>query len=204
MMTTLRSRTARTAAIGLTLATILALSACAASAPEVTSPSAAPETSEVPTVSAPEPSATASATPEAPIVVPEELEFSTTIVTSGDALEGTSLAGKNTVLWFWAPWCPICQAESGTVAKAMAELPDDVTMIGVAGQSDVPAMQEFIDNFGVEGFEHIADVDGSVWASFGVTYQPAFAFIDADGTVTTVPGSLPRSEIVERANELVS
>jgi thiol-disulfide isomerase/thioredoxin len=36
----------------------------------------------------------------------------------GVDFSGHSLFGKPAVLWFWSPWCPTCQAEAPSVAKA--------------------------------------------------------------------------------------
>ena len=42
-------------------------------------------------------------------------EFSGTTV-SGAAVECSSLEGKPGVVWFWAPWCPTCCAQSVNVS----------------------------------------------------------------------------------------
>ena len=39
--------------------------------------------------------------------VPAALAFRATTV-DGTAFAGAELAGKKTVLWFWAPWCTVC------------------------------------------------------------------------------------------------
>src|SRR3712207_5182699 len=49
--------------------------------------------------------------------VPEQLNFSAKTV-DGQEFSGASLAGKPALLWFWAPWCPKCQAEAPTIAEA--------------------------------------------------------------------------------------
>ena len=46
-------------------------------------------------------------------------------------------------------------------------------------------MQQFIDAFGVDGFPHVNDADGTVWRDYGITYQPSFAFVAADGSIET-------------------
>lgn len=185
----------------LAAAAAITLAACA-------SPAATPPQPSAPTAPVTTPATSAAASPSPaqespePAPVPTQLQFTTTTVADGAAFEGASLAGKNTVLWFWAPWCPVCQAESGTVAAAFAELPEDVTLIGVSGRADVPAMQAFLADYGVSNFQHIADVDGTVWGNFGISYQPAFAFIGADGEITTVPSSMSKAEIIAAAREL--
>jgi len=64
-------------------------------------------------------------------------------------------------------------------------------------------MQEFINKFGVGSFDHIADDDGTVWAEFGVTSQPAFAFINDDGTVKTVVSRLGEERLAEEIAALL-
>lgn len=131
-------------------------------------------------------SATTSAKPENRI--PEELQFTAQTV-DGDPFQGASLAGKDAVLWFWAPWCSDCRREAPHVAAAQAAHAD-VTFVGVAGLGEVPAMQDFVRDYQVGDFVHLADMDGSVWQRFGVVQQPATAFIDSSGSVKVVRGSL--------------
>jgi hypothetical protein len=64
-------------------------------------------------------------------------------------------------------------------------------------------MQAFIDNFEVGSFDHIADDEGAVWAEFGITSQPAFAFINDDGTVKTVVSRLGEERLAEEIAALL-
>ena len=77
-----------------------------------------------------------------------------------------------------------------------------VTFVGVAAQDQASAMQKFVDTYPVKGFTHLADTDGAVWANFGVTYQPAYAFIDPDGGIDVVKASLSQAELTERVPHL--
>ncbi|WP_201774489.1 redoxin family protein [Demequina aurantiaca] len=142
--------------------------------------------------------------PAANIDVPKQLEFTTTTLADGAEFDGVSLAGKDTLLWFWAPWCPTCQAEASEIAAAAANLPEGVSIVGVPGRSDVGAMKEFTAKYGLEDFDHLVDEDGSLWSGFNVAYQPAFAFINDDGTVETLPGSLSAQGVIDAANELAA
>lgn len=77
-------------------------------------------------------------------------------------------------------------------------------VVGVAGRAELDAIQAFIADRGVSGFPHIADDSGDVWSSFDVSSQPAFVFINDDGTVLARTGSLGDSGIDERIEELIA
>ncbi|MDQ2791498.1 MAG: protein disulfide oxidoreductase [Actinomycetota bacterium] len=130
----------------------------------------------------------------------QQLQFTATTL-QGTKFAGQSLAGKPTVLWFWAPWCAVCQHEAPSVAKA-AQANPQVTFVGVAAQDQLPAMKEFVSKYHMGSFTHLADLNGSVWQRFGVTQQPAFAFIGADGAVDVVKGTLSEQALTERLHGL--
>jgi len=134
--------------------------------------------------------------------VNETLKFNATTLT-GDAFDGTSLAGTDAILWFWASWCPTCQAEAPGVAQAAAQLPEGVTMYGVPGNSDQAGMEKFVDDYGLGDIVQIVDADGSLWSTFGVPSQPAFALINDNGEITTIQGSLGLNGILDAANSLL-
>lgn len=131
---------------------------------------------------------------------PGQLEFTTKTLDGAD-FAGQSLAGKPAVLWFWSPWCSTCQREAPSVAKAAQENPQ-VTFVGVAAQDQVPAMKEFVATYKMGGFTQLADLDASVWRKFGVTNQPAFAFVAPDGSVEVVKSTLSEQELAQRLNAL--
>jgi hypothetical protein len=74
----------------------------------------------------------------------------------------------------------------------------------MAGRDELPAINSFISNFGVDGFEHIVDTDGSLWSEFDVASQPAFAFINDDGTVEVVNGAMGLESITTKLDELIT
>lgn len=77
-------------------------------------------------------------------------------------------------------------------------------IIGVPGRDELPAIQAFIDNLGVGGFDHVPDTDGSIWAEYGINSQPAFAFLGADGSVETHIGPLGVDGLNQRIDGLTS
>jgi thiol-disulfide isomerase/thioredoxin len=134
--------------------------------------------------------------------VPAQLQFTAKTI-DGQDFAGESVLGKPAVFWFWAPWCPTCQREAPMVGQ-LADAHADVTFVGVAALDQLPAMQKFVDEYPVKGFSHLADTDGAVWAKFGITQQPAYAFVSADGNIDVVRGSIPEAALTERVTALAN
>lgn len=131
------------------------------------------------------------------------LDF-TVATLAGESFTGSTLAGHDSILWFWASWCPTCQAEAPGVAEALAQLPEGVTLYGVPGKSDQAGMEKFVGDYGLADMTQIVDPDGGLWSAFGVPYQPAFVLINDDGTITTIQGGLGMQGILDAADELAS
>ena len=121
----------------------------------------------------------------------------------GANFDFASISGRPTVLWFWAPWCTICRAEAPEIAKVAADLEGRVMFIGVPGRGERPEMQQFVTDGGVSGLQHVVDADGAIWSKYGVVGQPAFAFIDGDGNVEMINGSLTAEQLKTAARALV-
>lgn len=146
----------------------------------------------------------ASAAPVTPAAAtPEALDFSGTTVVDGAAFQGAALTGKPVVMWFWAPWCTVCRAESPDVAKVAEEFKGKVTFIGIAGRGPVEDMQAFVSETGTGGFIHLADVDGSLWSRFGVVAQPSFVFVASSGEAQSFTGGLGEKDLRDVANQLL-
>jgi thiol-disulfide isomerase/thioredoxin len=130
---------------------------------------------------------------------PDPGPFSFTAATvDGGTLDGESLKHRDVVLWFWAPWCPTCMVEGKDhVAAAIAQMPADVEFIGIAGRSDDrAAMEEFLEWTGTGNATHVMDIDGSIWEGFGVVLQPAFYFVNDDGTAHKAGAGLTTEDIM--------
>jgi hypothetical protein len=78
-----------------------------------------------------------------------------------------------------------------------------VRFVGVPGNDSVEAMQAFVDEYGL-GFPQAVTEDGSLWAGFGVAYQPAWVFVDDDGETTVVPDEIPRADLERTLDDLIA
>jgi thiol-disulfide isomerase/thioredoxin len=119
------------------------------------------------------------------------------------AFDGAALAGGDSVVWFWAPWCTICRAEAPEVAEIAERYGADITLIGVPGRGDLDEMRRFVDDTGTGSLTHVADLGGDIWSAFGVYGQPAFAFIDDGGSVEVFIGGMGGDALAERIDELI-
>ena len=129
------------------------------------------------------------------------LEFTATTV-DGKQFDGRSLAGKPAVLWFWAPWCPVCLQQAPGVRKAVETHGNRVAIVGVAGLDKAAAMPEFIRLAKVQAIPHLSDEPSEVWKRFGITAQSTFVLIDANGKIT-FRGRLDADEIPDRVAALL-
>ena len=119
----------------------------------------------------------------------------------GQQFDAAAVEGP-VVYWFWAPWCTVCRAEAPTVADVAERWDGEVTFVGVASRGPQDDMDAFVTETGTEGIRHIADLDGTIWARFGVSAQPAFVFVDREGSATGWLGGLGEPLLDEVAASL--
>ncbi len=132
--------------------------------------------------------------------VPESLDFTGTTV-SGEAFEGAELAGRPTLLWFWAPWCPTCRGQIPQVARLAADHGGELNVIGIGSLDSTEAIAGFADD--VEGIIHLEDAEGELWKRFGVTEQSSFVLLDADGSVAFEAGYGGSEELDARVEDVL-
>ena len=123
---------------------------------------------------------------------------------NGATFDQASVTGKPVVLWFWAPWCTFCREEGPAVAKLAGEYDGRVAIIGVAGQDTLSAMRSFVAQTKTGGIPHLADVTGTLWRDYGISVQPAFAFISRDGRAQVRVGDLDEQTLRGKVAELAA
>lgn len=75
--------------------------------------------------------------------------------------------------------------------------------VGISGQDDIEEMNSFVTENGVDGFDHVADLNGELWRVFGVSAQPSYVFINDDGTIQRHIGGMASSDLVAQLEELI-
>ncbi|MEJ7726327.1 MAG: redoxin domain-containing protein [Actinomycetes bacterium] len=193
----LDSRLARLFAVGAGMATAATLlGACGAAEPAAKPPP--------PIQTEARSTATSSAdSSEAPAAVPEQLDFTAETV-DGATFDGSSLAGKDALVYFWAPWCSTCRREAPGVVDTVGSY-EELAFVTVGGRSGDPAaMADFVADVGFDNETNVADLSGDIWARFEVTLQPAYAFVDDSGTVEIVSGPLDKDDLGARIDALLA
>jgi thiol-disulfide isomerase/thioredoxin len=99
----------------------------------------------------------------------------------GETFDGRNLEGRPAVLWFWAPWCPTCRAQSSNVSDLAEKYDDRVAVIAVGGLDSTQAIEELAAQ--IPHVTHLVDDQGQVWQHFRVTAQSTYTVIDADGEI---------------------
>jgi thiol-disulfide isomerase/thioredoxin len=134
----------------------------------------------------------------------KKLTFSATTV-AGTAFDSKILLGnKPSVLWFWAPWCAICQNESAAMVAASNRYKNRINFIGVGALGNKAELQEFVTKTGTSVFTNIDDSSGAVWKRFGVVIQPTLVFVDKTGKITTKIGPSTASSLEKNLKTLVA
>ncbi|MGI9084854.1 MAG: redoxin domain-containing protein [Aeromicrobium sp.] len=127
-----------------------------------------------------------------------DLDFAATTL-AGDDFDGGTLEGKPVVLWFWAPWCSSCRAQSGTVDGLAEKYEGRVEVVGVGGLDDAEAIRDMAEN--LPHLTHLVDDAGTVWKHFKVVEQSTFEIISADGEVVA-EGHLDDDELAAVVGDL--
>jgi len=109
-----------------------------------------------------------------------DLDFTGTAL-DGSTFEGSTLKGKPVVLWFWAPWCPTCRAQSSNVSDLAEQYDGEVAVVAVGGLDSASAIGDLATQ--IPHVTHLVDQDGKVWQHFRVTAQSTYTVIDADGEI---------------------
>jgi thiol-disulfide isomerase/thioredoxin len=118
---------------------------------------------------------------------------------NGETFDGQTLQGRPAVLWFWAPWCPTCRAQSDTVSALAEQYDGKVAVIGVGGLDSAGAIKDLAGE--IPNVTHLVDADGTVWRHFGVTAQSSYRVIGADGNIV-VEGYVDNDELITLVEQI--
>jgi thiol-disulfide isomerase/thioredoxin len=138
----------------------------------------------------------------APAVVPASLKF-TGRTLDGKTLDAATMAGKPTILWFWAPWCATCASQAMSISDLQAEFKGRLNILGVAGMGNNKDMHEFVSDLEVGAVPHLDDEPGKLWKKFGITEQSTYVILDKAGRIVST-GYLDDLQLTDKVKSLVA
>ena len=170
------------------------LAGCAA--PVVTMPSAPITPADIPS------GAAVASAAGSPAAIPATLRFSGKTL-DGASFDATTMAGKPTILWFWAPWCATCASEAQSIADLAKEYQGQLSILGIAGLGTNKAMHQFVSDLNVGNIPHLDDQAGAIWKKFKITQQSTYVFLDRSGQVVKT-GYLDDLQLTAEVKTLVA
>jgi thiol-disulfide isomerase/thioredoxin len=129
---------------------------------------------------------------------PVDLNF-TVSTADGKRFSGAALAGKPALLWFWAPWCPICRSQIPAVRQLVDKYQGRLTIVGVGGLDSADRIRTAKEV--LPGIPSLVDAKGEAWSRFQVTEQATYVFLGSDGQRKWIDSDLngTLSELISRA-----
>jgi thiol-disulfide isomerase/thioredoxin len=97
------------------------------------------------------------------------------------ALAQATTTDTPTLLWFWAPWCPVCDGEAPKI-QALAEQADGkLAVVAIGGRDDLANGPAFVDRHGLTAPTLLFDESMQVWEHYRIPGQPGAVLLDRDG-----------------------
>jgi thiol-disulfide isomerase/thioredoxin len=93
------------------------------------------------------------------------------------ALSSLSQAEEPTLLWFWAPWCSVCNGEAPEIER----LARDLDVVAIGGRDDAANGPAFVERHGLRTPTVLFDEAMASWEHYGIPGQPGAILLDADG-----------------------
>ena len=92
-----------------------------------------------------------------------------------------AIAGKPTIINFWASWCPFCKTELPAF-QSVSDEHSELEVIAINLQEDKEVAEQYWQNGGYT-FTRVLDPNAELKAKFKVFTQPTTIFIDERGEI---------------------
>lgn len=101
--------------------------------------------------------------------------------TPAEVRQRLAASERPVLLNVWASWCAPCRSEAPLLLAAHREHGDRVDFLGVTVRDSQPGARAFIEEFGLDGFDHLFDATGAVPADLGGRGVPITFFFAPGG-----------------------
>ena len=97
------------------------------------------------------------------------------------ALGQLTAAQTPTLLWFWAPWCEVCNHEAPAIERMAADSQGELSVIAIGGRDRASNGPAFVARHGLRTPTVLFDEPMTVWRAYGIPGQPGAVLLDRDG-----------------------
>ncbi len=97
------------------------------------------------------------------------------------ALADLERAAKPTLLWFWAPWCVVCNGEAPKIERLAAQAGDELRVIAIGGRARASDGRPFVAHHGLRSPLVLFDEPMAAWSAYAIPGQPAAVLLDRNG-----------------------
>jgi thiol-disulfide isomerase/thioredoxin len=119
------------------------------------------------------------------------------------ALSTLASSETPTLLWFWAPWCPVCNGEAPKLERFAAENGNAVRILAIGGRDQAANGPPFVAEHGLESPTVLFDESMAVWDAYKIAGQPVAVLLDREGRERERWfGVLPAQEVLDAARAL--
>ena len=97
------------------------------------------------------------------------------------ALSRLASASTPTLLWFWAPWCEVCNAEAPSIERMASGADERLAVVAIGGRDDAANGPAFVERHRLRTPTMLFDEPMTVWSAYAIPGQPAAVLLDRDG-----------------------
>lgn len=86
-----------------------------------------------------------------------------------------------TLLWFWAPWCEVCNREAPAIEDLAAGAGDTLAVVAIGGRDRAANGPAFVERHRLRTPLVVFDEPMAAWNAYAIPGQPAGVLLDTDG-----------------------
>jgi thiol-disulfide isomerase/thioredoxin len=97
------------------------------------------------------------------------------------ALSVLAAAKTPTLLWFWAPWCEVCNHEAPAIEKLSADARGELAVVAIGGRDKADKGPAFVARHRLRSPTVLFDEPMAAWNAYAIPGQPAAVLLDRSG-----------------------
>ena len=97
------------------------------------------------------------------------------------ALSKLAATETPTLLWFWAPWCEVCNHEAPAIEQLSADARGELAVVAIGGRDKAANGPAFVARHRLRTPTILFDEPMAAWNAYAIPGQPAAVLLDRTG-----------------------